>query len=104
MAAPESLQLIPQLKAIAEAHPDNVAIVGMNLDAAEAPVEQFLQANDLGFPSFRAETSATRLALAEQFGMVAMPFTAIIDQQGQVSAINFRGRDLERIVNELIGP
>ncbi|GAG19106.1 unnamed protein product, partial [marine sediment metagenome] len=58
----------------------------------------------LGFPSFRAESSATRLALAEKFGMVAMPFTAIIDQEGEVSAINFRGRDLDTIVKKLISP
>ena len=104
---PESLQLVSRLKTIHDAHPNKVAIVGMNLDAEGEQVEQFLQANDLGFRSFRAESSATaKIAnpVAAQFGMVSLPFVVILDQTGRVSAINFTGRDLEKTVEELVEP
>jgi hypothetical protein len=105
MASHESLQLIERLKTIRDSHPDNVAVVGMNLDAEGAPVEQFLQANDLGFPSFRAETSPTdKIAnpVGLKFGVVSMPFIAIFDQKGRVVAISFVGHNLEKTVEELI--
>ena len=102
---PESLQLIEQLKAIRDANPEQVEILGMNLDVADAPIEQFLQTRDLKFDSFHAESSPTaRIAnpVAAQFGMVSMPFLVIIDQQGRVAAIKLTGRDLEATVAELI--
>ena len=103
---PESLQLIPRIKAIASNHGDDVAVIGMNLDIAGAPVEEFAAANELHFPSYRSVSSATAEVanpMAAQFGMVSMPFTAIIDQEGRVAGINFTGRNLEETVAELIG-
>lgn len=102
---PESLQLIEQLKAIRDAHPDEVAIVGMNLDVANEPIQPFMQSRGLQFDSFHAESSPTeKIAnpVAAQFGMVSMPFLVIIDQQGRVAAIKLTGRDLEATVDELI--
>jgi hypothetical protein len=104
---PESRQLVPRLKAIVDAHPDSVAIVGMNVDAEDAPVQEFLKENDPGFPNFRAATSPTaKIAnpVAAKFGLVSMPFVAILDQEGRVAAINFTGRGLEQTVEKLIAP
>jgi hypothetical protein len=97
---PESLQLIARLKSIHDADPKKTAIVGMNLDAADEQLDQFLEANELGFPSIRAASSATEVAT--RFGLVSFPFVAILDQQGHVAAINFTGYDLEKIVKELV--
>ncbi len=97
---PESLQLIPRLKSIHDAKPDKVAIVGMNLDSEGAQLDQFLEVNDLGFPSMRAESSA--IDIATQFGLVSFPFVAILDAKGHVAAINFTGYDLEKTVEELV--
>ncbi len=102
---PDSLQSVPQLKAIRDTDPDDVAIVGMNLDPAGAATEEFAQANDLGFDSFYAESSPTAKItnpVAAQFGMVSMPFVAILDQQGRVAAIKLTGRNLAETVQELI--
>lgn len=97
---PESLQLIGRLKSIHDADPDKVAIVGLNLDAEDAQLDQFLEDNELGFPSIRAQSSATDVAT--QFGLVSFPFVVILDQKGQVAAINFTGYDLEKTVEELV--
>ncbi len=97
---PESLQLIARLKSIHDADPDKTAIVGLNLDTADEQLDQFLEANELGFPSIRAASSATDIAT--QFGLVSFPFVAILDQQGHVAAINFTGYDLEKTVKELV--
>jgi thioredoxin-like negative regulator of GroEL len=102
---PESLQLVPRLSTIRDAHPDQVAIVGMNLDTEGAPVQEFLKENDPGFPSFRATSSPTAKVanpVAAQFGMVSMPFVAILDQEGRVAAINFTGQGLEETVEQLV--
>ena len=102
---PESLQLIEQLRSIRDAHPDQVAIVGMNLDVADAPIEQFIKTRDLRFDSFHAESSPTAQVanpVAAQFGMVSMPFLVVLDPQGRVAAIKLTGSDLESTVEELI--
>jgi hypothetical protein len=104
---PESLQLVPRLKSLQATHGDKVSIVGINLDAAEDAVQEFLKANELGFPSFRAATTPTAEVanpIAARFGMVSMPFTAIVDQSGRVAAIDFTGRNLEQTVQELLAP
>lgn len=104
---PDSLQLVPQLKAIRDSHPDKVEIVGINLDPEGASVSDILRENDLGFPSLRAESSPTaEIAnpVAASFGMVSLPFVAILDADGKVSALNFTGQNLEQTVNDLLQP
>ncbi|MGI9472446.1 MAG: thioredoxin-like domain-containing protein [Rubripirellula sp.] len=104
---PDSLQLVPRLKAIRDANPDQVEIVGINLDVEGTSVEDFLRENDLGFPSLRAESSPTAEVanqVAASFGMVSLPFVAILDADGKVAALNFTGRDLEKTVNDLLQP
>lgn len=100
MGFPESLQLITRLKSIQDADPENTAIVGLNLDAADAPVEQFVEEHDFNFPSIRARSSATEIAT--RFGLVSFPFVAILDQKGHVAAINFTGYELENTVKKLL--
>ena len=102
---PQSLQLLPKLKEIRAAHPDSVAIVGMNLDLEGAPVEAFMEQNNLDFPSYRSESSPTAMIaneVAARFGLVSMPFVAILDRKGRVVALNFSGARLEQTVEELL--
>jgi hypothetical protein len=104
-AFPESLQLIGRLKQIESANPEDVAIVGVNLDGDDRLLQAFLDQNDLGFPSFRSKSSAEAEVanpLAAQFGVASMPFLAILDRKGNVAAINFTDRGIEEKVNELL--
>lgn len=104
-AFPESLQLIGMLKEIQAAHPDDIAIVGVNLDGNDALLQEFTDQNDLGFPSFRSKSSAEAEVanpLAAQFGIASMPFLAIVDRKGQVAAINFTGRGIQAKIEQLL--
>ncbi|MFK8110943.1 MAG: TlpA family protein disulfide reductase [Rubripirellula sp.] len=100
---PESLQLVPDLIAIRELHPEKVEIVGINLDMAGAPLEQFPELKELGFVNLRSETAPKQAnPIAVQFGMVSMPFLVILDQEGRVAALNFTGRNLKQTVEKLL--
>lgn len=102
---PPSLSIVPQLKAIRDAHPDRVAIVGVNLDPEGSDVQSFLNQSQLGFVSFRSESSPTAAVVnqaATDFGMVSLPFVAILDAKGQVHALNFTGQNLDDTVTALL--
>ncbi|MGB7328285.1 MAG: TlpA disulfide reductase family protein [Rubripirellula sp.] len=102
---PESLQVVPMLQELEEANPDDVAIVGMNLDVAGAELDQFLRDNPLGFPSYRADSSANEKVanpVAAQFGLVSMPFVAILDGDGRVAELDFTGQHLASTVKRLV--
>ena len=93
------------LKQIQAAHPDDIAIVGVNLDGNDALLQEFLDQNDLGFPSFRSKSSAEAEVanpVAAQFGIASMPFLAILDRQGHVAAVNFTDRGIQAKVEELL--
>ena len=100
---PPSLQVVPQLKAIRDAHTDEVAIVGINLDADRNVLEAFIASNDLGFPSFFAQSTINVAnPVAVQFGMVGMPFVAVLDQKGNVAAVEFGTARLQDTVSRLL--
>ena len=102
---PDSLQMIDELKAIREAQPEEVAILGMNLDVAGTPVQRFMESRKLSFDSFHAESSPTAKVanpVAARFGMVSMPFLVILDQQGKVAAIKLSNHRLRETIDEII--
>lgn len=103
---PSSLSIVPQLKAICDKHPDQVVIVGVNLDPVGADVQPFINKSQLGFISFRSESSPTKEIsnqIAYDFGMVSLPFVAILDKKGVVQELNFTGQNLENQVTDLLG-
>ncbi len=101
MGIPTSLQAIPILQSVQDANADKVAIVGVNLDPAEAPVEEFLQTNKLLFPSFSLASDQLS-TIPKDFGVVSMPFVAILDKEGNVAAIQLSDKNLTETVQQLI--
>ncbi|MCP4941972.1 MAG: redoxin domain-containing protein, partial [Planctomycetaceae bacterium] len=104
-AFPSSLSIVPQLKAICAKHPDQVVIVGVNLDPEGADVQPFINKSQLGFISLRSESSPTKEIsnqIAHDFGMVSLPFVAILDKKGVVQDLNFTGQNLEKQVTNLL--
>lgn len=102
---PSSLNIIPQLKAICAKHPDQVVIVGVNLDPEGVDVQPFINKSQLGFISLRSESSPTKEIsnqIAHDFGMVSLPFVAILDHQGIIQDLNFTGQNLEKQVTHLL--
>jgi thiol-disulfide isomerase/thioredoxin len=96
-AFPDSLMVVPNLQAIQARYPDQVAIVGINVDVAGTDVEGFVQREQLGFPSFRSESQPGAEIVNEvayRFGAVTLLFVAIIDHEGRVAHLDFSGEDL----------
>ena len=99
---PQSLQIMPQLLAIRDEYPTQVAIVGMNLDPAGVATAEFMERHRLDFPSFQSVSSPTANPIATRFGMVSMPFVAILDQKGTVVGLDFKGQKIEGLVRPLL--
>ncbi|TWT52809.1 AhpC/TSA family protein [Rubripirellula amarantea] len=105
MDFPQSLQIVPMLRKIQDDYPDDVVIVGMNLDSDASEVQAFAEKNKLDFPHFRAESSAEQSSgnpAAAQFGVVSLPCVVVFDQESKARVIDFSGRKIERTVNELL--
>jgi len=101
MGIPLSLQPIPALQSIRDAHADQVVIVGVNLDPADAPLDQFLHESKIGFPSYRLASDQPS-TIPKDFGMVSMPFVAILDRDGKVAALQLSEKNLQQTVQRLI--
>jgi len=104
-AFPSSLGIVPQLKKIRDEYPDKVVIVGVNLDPEGIDVQPFINKSQLDFVSFRSESSPSREIsnqIAHDFGMVSLPFVAILDETGVIRSLNFTGRNLDTQVMNLI--
>lgn len=104
-AFPDSLAVLPNLLDIQSKHPEEVAVVGMNLDLVGTEVRGFMEQNGLEFPSFRSESDPSAditNEVAYRFGAVSLLFVAIIDQSGRVVSVEFSGEDLSEEVEKLI--
>lgn len=102
---PDSLQLIDQLQSIRDDYPEQVAILGMNLDVAESSVDRFMKSQGYQFDSFHAVSTpnaAVANPVAARFGMVSFPFLVILDQRGNVAEIKLSDVGLRTAVEQLI--
>ena len=104
MEQPASLQIFPLLSEIQKSHPDDVAIVGMNFDSDQAPLEEFLMKVKLDFPSYASgmANADPQKSILAHFGLASLPFVAILDQDAKVIALDFRGRNIKPIVQRLL--
>lgn len=110
---PESLGLLPSLQAIRDQYADPasadsdsaVAIVGMNLDVADANPVEFMKQAGLDFASFRSVSDPTAAIVNEvayRFGAVTLQYVVVVDQEGRVASVHFSDRDLQKAVAKLV--
>lgn len=101
---PESLTILQTLDQIRQQSDGKVEIIGMNLDAEDAPAAEFLRQSPVDFRSFQSTTSAGGSnEIAQKFGVVSLPFVVILDASGKVVAVNLSGRGLSEQVAKIIG-
>ncbi|MFG0290738.1 MAG: TlpA family protein disulfide reductase [Rhodopirellula sp. JB044] len=104
-AFPDSLIVLPNLREIQKRYPDEVAIVGVNLDVEGTSVAGFVEREGIEFPSFRSVSQPDAEIVNEvayRFGAVTLLFVAILDEQGRVRHLDFSGGDLTAEVENLI--
>jgi hypothetical protein len=102
---PESLQIMKLLESIRDKNPEQVAILGINLDNDDTLLGDFLRQNKLPFQNLHARSAISDEGpnpTAEQFGITSMPFLAIVDSQRKIAAINFTGQGIEEVVTRLL--
>lgn len=79
-------------------------VVGVNLDDNPEDLKQFLSYQQLPWPSVVSENPETRgwnHPLAEQCGVIAIPFLVLVGPDGKVLALNTRGEQLGEKLAEL---
>jgi thiol-disulfide isomerase/thioredoxin len=80
-------------------------VIGVNLDDEIEPVHEFFEQQDhawtIAIPA-DPEQRGFENPLAEKFGIDAIPFMLLVDQEGKVAAIHTRGPRLEQEVRKLL--
>lgn len=101
---PDSLRVLQALDQIREQFQGQVEIIGMNLDPADAPADEFLRQSPVTFRSFESPTPSGGEAnpVAMRFGVVSLPFIVVIAPDATVAAINLTGQGLESQVQQLL--
>lgn len=102
---PESLSILQLLDDIRARAGDKVEIVGVNLDRADAPFDDFLEQSPVPFRSYHSVSTPGMKVVnktAEQFGIVSMPFVVIVGTDGKVAAMDFSGQKLGETVDRLL--
>jgi thiol-disulfide isomerase/thioredoxin len=80
------IKAIPELNALHAAHKDRVAVLGVSIDTLEAPellawIEDTKKHDPMWYEILRGD-----LALAESYGAVGFPHTAIVSAEGELLA------------------
>jgi len=104
VAFPDSLRVLQTLAQVREQFSGQVEIIGMNLDPADAPADEFLRQSPVEFRSFESVSPPGGEAnpMAARFGVASLPFVAVIAPDGTVAAINLTGMGLESQVQKLL--
>ena len=104
VAFPDSLRVLQTLAQVREQFSGQVEIIGMNLDPADAPADEFLRQSPVEFRSFESVSPPGGEAnpMAARFGVASLPFVAVIAPDGTVAAINLTGQGLESQVQKLL--
>jgi thiol-disulfide isomerase/thioredoxin len=97
----------PLLRKLHDRHADDVLLVGVSLDSSDelAPdaLREWIAAQDLpGVQVYDGLGWDSQLARA--LGVTEIPFTVVLDPEGQVVAVNRRGKELESVVRAALRP
>jgi thiol-disulfide isomerase/thioredoxin len=97
------IEEMPTLQAIADAYPDSVIVLGVNLREAEDDVQAFAQTHSITFPILLAPPDEVLLA----YNVVGLPQTLIVNRDGEVVFRRFGPLSLNTFpseFNDLITP
>lgn len=99
---PPCLQEIPNLRqAYQELSGQGFSILSINMDKDPARLSQFLQAQRLPWPTYRAADGDTK-RLTDQFGITLFPHTLIMNRQGRIVELHVRGSDVRSRAMQLL--
>lgn len=76
-------------------------IVGISLDQSSEAWKKAIVEHKMSWPQI-SDLKGWKSVAAEQYGIRAIPFTLLVDQQGKIVAKNLRGKELEHKLAELL--
>lgn len=96
----------PNVKRHYEAYHDKgFEVVAVNLDNDKAACEKYIKESGCDFPTiFSEDPKGWETPMATYYGVNSIPRVILVGKDGNVVSTNARGKELTRLLNELIGP
>lgn len=93
---------IPHLVTVYDKYkPQGFEIVGISLDKNKESWKNAITSFGMTWPQM-SDLKGWKSAASNQYGVTAIPFTLLVDQDGKIIGKNLHGKDLENKLNELL--
>lgn len=95
-------QEMPAVKQIWEKHKNNnFTIIGISLDMDREPLDNYIKTKGISWPQYY-DGLGWKNKVARLYGVTGIPFTVLLDKNGEVAGVSLRGESLARKVEELV--
>jgi len=98
---------IPNMKRNLEAYADQgFAIVGINLDQTREDCDRYVEKEELSWENLFSTEKGEQgwdNPVATHYGISGIPTAILVDQQGKVVSLRARGKELDRLLAEMLG-
>ena len=98
---------LPNVKQQFERYKDQgFDVVGVSLDTDKSRLVKFLEEREIPWTNLfseDAENTGWNHPLATHYGIMSIPATILVNQQGEVVSLSARGSELPRLLEELLG-
>lgn len=88
-------------------HEKGFDVVGISLDRSRAPLDKFIEAQELPWAQMYDEAIQTNKGwnhpMAQYYGINAIPAAILVDKEGKVVTLQARGEELTRQLEKLLG-
>ena len=86
-------------------HDKGFEVVTVNLDSDKAACEKYIKDTGCDFPTiFSEDPKGWETPMATYYGVNSIPRVILVGKDGNVVSTNARGKELTKLLNELIGP
>ncbi|MBL8192283.1 MAG: TlpA family protein disulfide reductase [Blastocatellia bacterium] len=93
---------MPAVKKVWEKHKNNnFTIIGISLDTDREPLDNYIKNNNITWPQYY-DGLGWKNKVAQLYGVRGIPFTVLLDKNGEVAGVSLRGQALANKVDELL--
>jgi peroxiredoxin len=91
-------------KNYARYHEQGFNVVGISVDSDRKALERYLELEQLPWVTLHVAEGGSRGDMAEPYGVMDLPTPFLVDREGKVVSLHAHGTELDRLLEELIGP
>jgi hypothetical protein len=93
---------MPVVKKIWDKYKDNnFTIIGISLDSEREPLDNYLKTQNITWHQYY-DGQGWQNKVAQLYGVTGIPFTVLLNKNGEVAAVGLRGQILDQKISELI--